>query len=178
MESWLSCFLREPQHAYVAALQALAIDAEHGFPYVRNFACTMLGWAQAQLGRAGEGVALIRQDGLPRRKERKVLAAGTASESRRHAMGLLADGQPGAQDGRTGAFSTHRKGWEERRSGYALVRFDNEVHRIYGVMNLGLHKKKYLAAGQYTIADMICYPWATTLQNRNIDLGGFPNVKR
>jgi GST-like protein len=24
---------------------------------------------------------------------------------------------------------------------YALLRFDNEVHRIYGVMNLGLHKK-------------------------------------
>ena len=61
---------------------------------------------------------------------------------------------------------------------YALLRFDNEVHRIYGVMNLGLHKKRYLAAGQYTIADMICYPWATTLQNRNIDLDEFPNVKR
>jgi GST-like protein len=61
---------------------------------------------------------------------------------------------------------------------YALLRFDNEVHRIYGVMNLGLHKKGYLAAGQYTIADMICYPWATTLQNRNIEIDEFPNVKR
>ncbi len=61
---------------------------------------------------------------------------------------------------------------------YALLRFDNEVHRIYGVMNLGLHKKRYLAAGQYTIADMICYPWATTLQNRNIEIDEFPNVKR
>jgi GST-like protein len=45
-------------------------------------------------------------------------------------------------------------------------------------MNLGLHNKRYLAAGQYTIADMICYPWATTWQNRNIDLNEFPNVKR
>src|SRR5258708_3032572 len=61
---------------------------------------------------------------------------------------------------------------------YALLRFDNEVHRIYGVMNLGLHKKRYLAAGQYTIADMICYPWASTLQNRNINLEELPNVKR
>jgi GSH-dependent disulfide-bond oxidoreductase len=61
---------------------------------------------------------------------------------------------------------------------YALLRFDNEVHRIYGVMNLGLHKKRYLAANQYTIADMISYPWATTLQGRNVDLGEFPNVKR
>ena len=30
-------------------------------------------------------------------------------------------------------------------------------------MNLGLHNKQYLAAGEYTIADMICYPWMTAL---------------
>ena len=30
---------------------------------------------------------------------------------------------------------------------YALLRFDNEVHRIYGVMNLGLHKKRYTSRG-------------------------------
>jgi GST-like protein len=46
---------------------------------------------------------------------------------------------------------------------YALRRFDNEAHRIFGVMNLGLFEKRYLAAGQYTIADMICYPWASRL---------------
>src|SRR6266481_1692328 len=33
---------------------------------------------------------------------------------------------------------------------YALRRFDNETHRIYGVMNLGLFNKRYLAAAQYT----------------------------
>ena len=60
-ESWLSCLLREPQRAEVAATQALAIAEEHGFPFVRNLTRTMLGWARAQLGRAGEGVALIRQ---------------------------------------------------------------------------------------------------------------------
>ena len=61
---------------------------------------------------------------------------------------------------------------------YANRRFDNEVHRLYGVMNLGLFNNRYLAAGEYTIADMICYPWAVTLQGRNIDLEEFPNVKR
>jgi class 3 adenylate cyclase/tetratricopeptide (TPR) repeat protein len=58
-ESWLSCWLREPQRAEVAAAQALAIAEEHGFPFIRNFTLTRLGWARAQLGRAGEGVALI-----------------------------------------------------------------------------------------------------------------------
>ena len=60
-ESWLSRWLREPQRAEVAATQALAIAEEHGFPFIRNLTRTMIGWARAQLGRAGEGVSLIRQ---------------------------------------------------------------------------------------------------------------------
>jgi len=61
---------------------------------------------------------------------------------------------------------------------YALRRFDNETHRIFGVMNLGLFNKRYLAAGQYTIADMICYPWASSWASRKVDIDEFPNVKR
>src|SRR5262249_2866862 len=57
-------------------------------------------------------------------------------------------------------------------------RFDSETHRIYGVMNLGLHKKRYLAGDDYTIADMACFTWAATWRNRDIDLDEFPNVKR
>ena len=38
-------------------------------------------------------------------KSGKFLAAESASESRRPSMGLLADGQPGPEDGRAGAFS-------------------------------------------------------------------------
>jgi predicted ATPase len=60
-ESLLSCWLREPQGAEVAATQALATTEEHGFPLYRNTILPLLGWARAQLGRAGEGVALIRQ---------------------------------------------------------------------------------------------------------------------
>jgi GST-like protein len=61
---------------------------------------------------------------------------------------------------------------------YALNRFDNEAHRIFGVMNLGLFNKNYFAAGEYTIADMICYPWASSWESRKIDIDEFPNVKR
>ena len=59
-EGRLFCLLREPQSAEVAATQALAIAEEHGFPFIRDVTRQMLGWARAQLGRAGEGVALIR----------------------------------------------------------------------------------------------------------------------
>ena len=61
---------------------------------------------------------------------------------------------------------------------YANTRFVNEVHRLYGVMNLGLFNKRYLAAGEYTIADMICYPWAASWKQRKIALDEFPHVKR
>jgi tetratricopeptide (TPR) repeat protein len=60
-ESALSHLLREAQQAETAATQALAISEEHGFPFLRDLTCTELGWAQAQLGRAGEGIALIRK---------------------------------------------------------------------------------------------------------------------
>ena len=61
---------------------------------------------------------------------------------------------------------------------YALNRFNNEVHRLYGVMNLGLFNKQFLAAGEYTIADMICYPWSVNWKLRGLDIDEFPNVKR
>jgi GST-like protein len=61
---------------------------------------------------------------------------------------------------------------------YAIRRFGDEVHRLFGVMNLGLYGKRWLAAGEYSIADMICYPWATGWKTRGIDLDEFPHVKR
>jgi GST-like protein len=61
---------------------------------------------------------------------------------------------------------------------YAIRRFSDEVHRLYGVMNLGLFEKQWLAAGEYTVADMICYPWAASWKTRGIDLDEFPNVRR
>jgi GST-like protein len=61
---------------------------------------------------------------------------------------------------------------------YAMRRFGDEVHRLYGVMNMGLFRTRYLAAGEYTIADMICYPWAAGWKMRGIDLAEFPHVKR
>ena len=84
----------------------------------------------------------------------------------------------GPKFGEQGHFQRTAQAGKNGDLAYPQLRFDNEVHRLYGVMNLGLHDKRYLAAGQYTIADMICYPWAYTWQNRKIDFAEFPNVKR
>jgi len=59
-ESGLCVALREPAHAQTVAAQALTLCEEHGFPQIGELARACLGWARAQLGSAGEGVALIR----------------------------------------------------------------------------------------------------------------------
>ena len=89
--------------------------------------------------------------------------------------------QAGNQGPKFGEQGFFRRAAQDSKHGdlsFPLLRFDNEVHRLYGVLNLGLFNKPYLAAGEYTIADMICYPWASLWQGRSIDLEEFPNVKR
>ncbi|MBO6507945.1 MAG: glutathione S-transferase N-terminal domain-containing protein [Roseibium sp.] len=60
---------------------------------------------------------------------------------------------------------------------YALERYFNETHRLYGVLNRRLEGREFVAAGQYTIADMAIFGWAQRWQRQAIDLDEFPNVK-
>ncbi len=61
---------------------------------------------------------------------------------------------------------------------YALTRYTDETHRLYGVMNNRLYDRRYLAGDQYTIADMAAYPWVTYYKDQHIDLNEFKYVKR
>jgi GST-like protein len=87
-------------------------------------------------------------------------------------------GNQGPKFGEQGHFFRASQNKDNGDLHYAVTRFSDEVHRLYGVMNLGLYKKDWLAAGEYTIADMICYPWAAGYKLRKIDLDEFPHVKR
>ncbi len=87
-------------------------------------------------------------------------------------------GNQGPKMGEQGNFARAAQDPKNGDLHYAMKRFGDEVHRLYGVMNLGLHGKQHLAAGEYTIADMICYPWSVNHKMRNIDIDEFPNVKR
>jgi GST-like protein len=84
----------------------------------------------------------------------------------------------GPKFGEQGHFTRAAQTQGDGALAYPIRRFGDEVHRLYGVMNLGLFGKRYLAAGEYTIADMISYPWAAGWKLRGIDLDEFPNVKR
>lgn len=61
---------------------------------------------------------------------------------------------------------------------YAKTRYGNETRRLYGVMDKHLASTEYLAAGEYTIADIATFPWAARHEWQDVDLADFPNVKR
>ena len=61
---------------------------------------------------------------------------------------------------------------------YAVRRFTDEVNRLYGVMNNRLYDRRYLAGDEYTIADMISYPWTVGWERQGQDIEEFPYVKR
>lgn len=60
---------------------------------------------------------------------------------------------------------------------YAMDRYVNETARLYAVMNKQLEKTEFLA-GDYSIADMACYPWIVPHERQNQDINQFPHLKR
>ena len=60
---------------------------------------------------------------------------------------------------------------------YAINRYVNETARLYGVLNKQLEGRDFIA-GEYSIADMACFPWIAAYTRQQIDIHQFPNVKR
>lgn len=61
---------------------------------------------------------------------------------------------------------------------YAVRRFTDEANRLYGVMNNRLYDRPYLAGDEYSIADMISYPWCIGWENQGQNLNDFKYLKR
>jgi GSH-dependent disulfide-bond oxidoreductase len=60
---------------------------------------------------------------------------------------------------------------------YAIERYTRETHRLYGVLNRRLAQQPFVA-GEYSIADMACYPWIVPHAGHGQDLGEFPHLRR
>lgn len=60
---------------------------------------------------------------------------------------------------------------------YAIERYVQETSRLYGVLNRQLAGKDYIA-GEYSIADMACYPWIVGHQMQQQNLADFPDLDR
>jgi GST-like protein len=71
-----------------------------------------------------------------------------------------------------------RLGDSQGDQSYAVTRFSDEANRLYGVMNNRLYDRRYLAGDEYTIADMVSYPWCVNWKAQGQDLEEFPYFKR
>lgn len=60
---------------------------------------------------------------------------------------------------------------------YAMKRYVDETHRLYGVLNKQLAGRDFVC-GAYSIVDMAIVGWAKLWERQGMDIAEFPNVKR
>ncbi len=60
---------------------------------------------------------------------------------------------------------------------YAINRYTNEARRLYAVMDKRLANSRYIACGEYTIADIAIFPWLRSWKNQGIDWNDYPHLK-
>ncbi|HWF00833.1 MAG TPA: glutathione S-transferase N-terminal domain-containing protein [Caulobacteraceae bacterium] len=82
----------------------------------------------------------------------------------------------GPKTGECGHF--RRLGDTQGDQSYAVRRFTDEVNRMYGVLNNRLYDRRYITGDEYTIADMICYPWTVNWKLQGQDIDDFKYFKR
>jgi GST-like protein len=73
-------------------------------------------------------------------------------------------------------FVKYNKGTSE----YAEERYSKEGQRLYRVLNTRLEGRDFIAGegrGEYSIADMACWPWISRFEWQEIDLNAYPNVR-
>ena len=80
----------------------------------------------------------------------------------------------------------HFGAYAKEKLPYAIERYTNEVNRLCRVMNHRLEEVPYLAGDEYSMADIITFPWIRTATDSSprfaergtIDLDDYPAVKR
>jgi len=65
---------------------------------------------------------------------------------------------------------------DQRQVAYGVIRYTNEVHRLYGVLNKRLEGRDYVA-GDYSIADMAIWPWIFGPRAGVVTAGEFPHLE-
>ncbi len=71
----------------------------------------------------------------------------------------------------------HFRQYAPEKLPYAIERYTNEAHRLYGVMDRRLSKSKYVGGADYSIADIAIFPWLRSWKNQGIDWRDFPHLK-
>jgi GST-like protein len=72
----------------------------------------------------------------------------------------------------------HFANYAVEKLSYAIDRYTNEVKRLHRVLDKRLAEATWLAGGEYSMADIITYPWIRLPERRGINLTDYPHVKR
>jgi len=72
----------------------------------------------------------------------------------------------------------HFLGYAPEKIPYAMNRYSKEANRLYGVMDRRLAESKFIACGEYTIADMAIMPWLRFPERQGVDIADYPHVKK
>ncbi len=72
----------------------------------------------------------------------------------------------------------HFRGYAQDNLQYAVDRYTNEAGRIYNVIDNRLKESKWIASGDYTIADIAIWPWLRSYERQGQDLNDFPQLKK
>jgi GSH-dependent disulfide-bond oxidoreductase len=87
-------------------------------------------------------------------------------------------GNLGPMAGQLSHFVNYAKGVEDADHSYAHRRYAGEYNRCLGVLEQRLDGRPYILGDEYSIADMISWPWVLIAKPLGQALDEFPNVSR
>jgi GSH-dependent disulfide-bond oxidoreductase len=71
----------------------------------------------------------------------------------------------------------HFSAYAPEKIPYAIERYTKETNRLYGVLNRRLADRPFVA-GEYSIADIACYPWIVPYERQGQKIEDFPHLRR
>lgn len=84
--------------------------------------------------------------------------------------------QSSGQGPNTGEFY-HYSVYAKEKLAYPIDRYSREIRRLYGVLDRRLAEREFIV-GDYSIADIACFPWANSYSKQGHSLADFANVSR
>jgi GST-like protein len=72
----------------------------------------------------------------------------------------------------------HFLGYAPEKIPYAMNRYSKEANRLYGVVDKRLSQSRFIACGEYTIADMAIMPWLRYPDRQGVDIAEYPHLKK
>ena len=74
--------------------------------------------------------------------------------------------------------ANHFRAYSVEKISYAIERYTNEANRLTNILDKRLGEARYLAGGEYSIADIAVFPWMRNADKRGINMAEYPYAQR